>query len=349
MAKSIKYREIKNINTKLSKTQEEILILITKGDPIDKIPKPLTVLEIAKKRKTSEQAVRKTIKKLKEKGILTHSRSNNRINKEVIAKKIEQGTPWRGHGQNFTIEILGNSVEYLNYIKDKSEDRIDNNKVMLYKNKIVFYGKKDFWGKDVEDVRWQLQEYTTLIISKIENKRNVLLKKPNKIKIKEFRFHLANVNDPDAKKFLEQGKQIKIRDENGFIRLEMDNSFVPEIEFPNRETCFEDGGAYERHRKSELFNPQAYTVSELTDILNKSTIENKKLSENVLKLSENITKQSETINFLMASHKSTEQSLKTTIDSQRILIEAQTNFYKSITKKYPETKADLEDIGNYFN
>lgn len=342
MVKSIKYRKITKVKVELSEPQQEVLDLLTNLDYA------LTPQQIADKRGTTVQAVRKIINSLKKNKVLKHQTSLQTENKTLIKQKIKQGTPWRGHGHNFTINILSSSPTYETKRKKQSGDDIDTNTLRLYKNKIVLHGNKDFWGEDVDSVMWQSQRYTNELITGLENKYDILLRKPNKLQIKEFRFHLANVNDPDAKRFLEQGKQIKIRNNDGQIIMSMDNSFVPEVEFEHKETAPDNAKIWQKHRTAEQLHPEALTVAELTQIISDQTKQNKTLQENIITMSEQV-------NLLVMSHSNTESALQRTIESQQLMIESQRALFDQLTIKTPTISQeppkenDDKDIGNYFN
>jgi len=190
----------------------------------------LTIPQIANKRGTSVQAVYKTIAKLKRKGLLKHksggfNRGFKNRGVDTTTLRNNDNKIYRYHALSFTIKILNTSKHYFNILKNKNKDEIENNSISLEKDNLTIYLNKDFWSSEVTQVVRDSLEYIERLIVKLENQYKIILQTNRKCNIKHFRGHIAKTNDPYARELNLNKDQIKIYDDNGQLRLLVDNSF----------------------------------------------------------------------------------------------------------------------------
>lgn len=213
------YKRVENTNIKeLSKEQEEVMYYL-----IDEF---LTIPKIASIRNTSTKAVYKTIKKLKDKGFIKGVEKNTLVKGggyKVTPKSNNKN--YRLHAQSFTINILDLKDYYLKLLKKRNRDELDNNSIILYKDKIVIYYNKDFWGESVNDCIRLSLSYTDRFITMLENNYKIVLKTNTKCDIKEFRGEISKINDPYAREININKEKIRVYDEEGTLRLIVDNSY----------------------------------------------------------------------------------------------------------------------------
>lgn len=215
----------------------------------------LTPKQIAEKRKTSLNAVYKTISKLKKYNILNKNYNklggfnNNRSWENPKTNSL------RLHGQRFTIEILDITNKYINDLKSKNRTSIDNNTIFMYDKELVIYSNKDFWGYSVDNCFEQSSLYWNNYLRTLENDLNIILIKPRKCNIKDFGCHIARINDPLAKEINFNKEQLKVYAPDGKLRLIVDNSFnLDELEAVHKDTSPKDMKKVEKMYKEILEN-----------------------------------------------------------------------------------------------
>lgn len=258
MAKEYSYQRVaqKFEYNRLSTNQQEILYLL--------LDERLTPKQIAKNKGVSHQAVYKTIKKLKDLGIIKQVAYNTFFHTGSSPKKLHSdNNEFRLHGQKLVIKVLSVSEYFIKYLESKNRDLIDNNVVMLNENKITIYANKDFWGNSVNTcVRLSL-DYWTRFITKLENRFRINLITHNTSNIKEFGGEIAKVNDIIARKINLEGHKLKVYDNKGRLRLIVDKSFkFNELEAVNKDFYIEDMGKVENFYK-DLLKEDTPLVSEV--------------------------------------------------------------------------------------
>ena len=186
-----------------------------------------TPLEIKAIRGVGISAVYKSINKLMKKGLIKGGcKSTFLKGGEYSVKLPSNNFLWRQHAISFTIEILEPSLFYLNLLKRKTKDEIDNNTLMLEKNILTIYLEKDFFGNDPNEYELKSQNYVKKFIVILENEYKIILKKGRQFYLKEFRCEIEKLNDPFAKKRILENDRLVITDlEDGKQRVITDKSF----------------------------------------------------------------------------------------------------------------------------
>ena len=306
MKKNFKVRQ-KNKGHNLTGNQKQILKWLQQG---------LTPEQIAKlKGLDKPNSIYNTIRKLKNYGYVTKSLN---VEQQYL-KDIPKGAKFRLHAEAFSIKILYKDDYYYNLLKVKNNDIKDSNKIELYKNRLVIYFNKDFWGKEVEECFVRSSEYFTMFLRRLENDYNIILIKERNTKIYKFRQHLADVRNPIAKQFIEQHEHFEIRDDKGDLRLIIDNSFVPEFEAVNNKYCREDMQRVVDFNKDLVLNPESLNLSELTTLCKSTALNLNQVSRQL----DEVTK------------------------SLQISITLNSNLIKMMTPKQEDFK-DKHDYGSYF-
>lgn len=212
------YKRLENTGSViLGEIQKEILYLLCE--------EYLTPQQIANKRNTSLNAVYLIIKKLKNKGIIKGV-SQGALIKGGSSKRISDiDKVYRLHAQSFIIDILDNSSFFKKILTKRNRDELDNNTIMLYEDKLLIYYNKDFWGNNVnESVRLSL-DYTERFLVMLENNYKITLKKGRQCNLREFKGEIAKTGDVFAKEINLSKQKLKVYDEDGTLRLIVDNSF----------------------------------------------------------------------------------------------------------------------------
>ena len=245
MNKKVEFRD--KDNSKLSKTQKEVLSLIIKEHE--------TPGRIAIRRQTSVQAVYKTINKLKKKGIISGStlkgfrgfkKSNPLLSNSKYTKhKI------RLHGQEFNIKILNKSNKYQELLKKSNRIEVDKNTIRLYGDSIEVYSDKSFIGDSENRVVKLSEQYFHNLFIKLENRLSIIILKPESMNIKQVNGHFAEMGNELAKQANKRKSQIKVfTKEDGKLWFTTDNSFkLDEAEFQHPKT-----GKQDSERIRETFN-----------------------------------------------------------------------------------------------
>jgi len=206
----------------LSKHQREILNMLT----IDyETPK-----RIALRRKTSVQAVYKTINKLIEKGYITRGfkRGLKKIQSTKPFKPIKSlKTYIRLHGMEWNIKIIYKSRFYNKLPKNKIIF-IDDNTIRLYKNSIEVYSNENlkFEAEDEQRATALSFNYWQKIFNRLENKLKILIIKEGYHNINLVNSHYAEVNNELAKEYNEKKVKLKVfSTDEGKLWFEIDHSW----------------------------------------------------------------------------------------------------------------------------
>lgn len=217
----------------ISEHQNEVLWLVTEEH--------LTEKEIAQRYKISTRAIRKTIKKLKDKGLISLSKQgvggSYHFLKQTKKGLQSSGNLIRLHDEQFKIKIKTPE----NRIKTRIE--IENNKCLLWKNSIDIYSNQSFYGKDEDEAERKSIDYWDRIFNILENDLNILFLKDRKQNIKRVRAHYSETDNEMAKEANKEPKQkITLKaEEDGKEWLKVDNSLnLNEIETVHPKTAKED-------------------------------------------------------------------------------------------------------------
>ena len=197
----------------------------------------MTIKDIASYRNCSQQAVYKTINKLKKKGMIsgglirglkkttTPLPPSPSINKGLFPVENEY---FRWHGIQYDITIIQDSYFYQETLKKGNQLSIDDNTIMLYKNKIQVYQNinKSFCGETPERAFSKALLYFNGLFPKIEDKLKLTIVKAGTQNIRVASGHCANVNNGIAKEVNKLEKYITIfGTDDGKAWFKFDRSF----------------------------------------------------------------------------------------------------------------------------
>jgi hypothetical protein len=201
-------------NQEVSPQQQEILGMLTE--------ERMTPKQIALRRKTHLSAVYKTIKKLRNKGLLGFKT----IRAEGVEKIRSTITPHqiRLHGVELNIKILWKDERYKEKIGKVTD--IDGTTIKTYNNSIEIYLNKSFYAEDEHKSTKDMLEYARRLITRIENDFNIILIKARSQNIQVVNAHYAETNNEYAQELEKQGKLLKIHTtDDGKLWFVIDNSF----------------------------------------------------------------------------------------------------------------------------
>lgn len=213
---------------KLHQVQCEVLYYLT----IEK----LSPLEIKDERKTSIQATRQTINKLKALGLIN---CLNRPNEDVLgvtSSNVQDVSTsfsshptsplkkYRLHGQNMTVKILKTSKQYWKILKEKTQEICMGNKVQLYRGKLTIYSRQSFYADEVDESFNMSDDYWTIFMRVLENQLGLNLVNGKYTTIFQFRCHIAKVGDDLARRTIRNKLNYAVIDDLGRLRLIIDNS-----------------------------------------------------------------------------------------------------------------------------
>jgi len=222
MVRGIKKRyegvENNTLDKEKDKAQYETYILLTQ--------EYLTPLEVAKKRGVNVSAVYKTIEKLKKKGLIKGVEKGGIIKGGEYLSTPPKKDKFRMSALAYTIEILKVSERYKKLLEKRNIDQLDNNTLSLFKDKIVIYLNKDFFGMNENECSIKSFKYILKFLTIVENNYKIVLQTAKKRNLKEFRCEIEKLDDPHAKKKRIEKKKLKIKDlEDGKTRIITDYSF----------------------------------------------------------------------------------------------------------------------------
>jgi len=254
----------------LSAKQRLILDLLTK--------EYLSVKQIALRRKTTIQAVYKTIRILKKKGILnlpkltgfkmgcTQPMPHQKAYKSFCQNLI------RLHGQEFNIKIL---YKYPFYDQERTSNNLiflDNNTIRLYPHSLEIYSGQSFYGSDAQEATSKSFEYWQTFFIQLANQLKIILVKDRKHNIKLVKSHYAETNNELARDSIEKQYLIKIiAKEDNKIWFEIDNSLnLHEAETIHPETSKQDMAEVIVPFFNDLRENHPLNLSQLTNVLNQS-------------------------------------------------------------------------------
>lgn len=199
----------------LSDNQKNILKYITKDF--------MTPPQIADKDNKSLQAVHKTIKKLLVKGLL------KQVGRGVYIKggsyNNVNSDEYRLHALSYRINIIESSKKYIDLMKQRNKDELDGNTITMYKDNLLIYLNKDFFSSEPDAAYMKSLDYIHRFIIMLENNYGIILKKGKQYNLKQFRGEIAKTNDPYAEQCNINKDKIRIYDEDGVLRLLVDNSY----------------------------------------------------------------------------------------------------------------------------
>lgn len=276
MKKSIKERKAK-VRPNLTANQIQVLNWLLKDR--------LTVDQIKQiKGLNRPNAIYNTISILRKKGYLTKSL---KIESSLI-KQLPKDKHLRLHAEGFTIKILYKNNNYTKLLKSKNKDIREGNTIELYKDKLVVYSNKDFFGSTVDECFKLSSLYWDRFLRVLENDYNIILVKARNTKIYRFRQHIADLRNPISKYIIKQNQHFKVYDDEGNIRLIVDHSFIAEFEAVNNKYCKQDVERLESFHKDIILKPESFNISELSMLCRDNTININRMSQDLIELNKTL-------------------------------------------------------------
>ena len=277
----------------------DLLGLVFGGDVISDLPKvqvevlyylvidKMSPIQIHKKRKTSIQATRDTIYKLRAKGLINKL---NRPNVDVLGKtSTENEVPknegayfsshpdkslnkFRLHAQNISVKILKTSSQYFRILKHKTQFTLKGNTIQLYRNKVVIYSNTSFYSDDVDSCFSDSDVYWTSFMRILENELGLSLVNGKYTSIYQFRCHVGKTGDNLAKQVIKQKLEYEVLDDIGRIRLIIDNSKgLFEKEAIDNRLCQDDMKRIGNFELDLIEMKEDLTLSNVLDFMKMST------------------------------------------------------------------------------
>lgn len=189
--------------TGLTPTENEILNLIREGYT--------TAARIAAKRGTGRKAAYKVIRSLKLKGFIKSSFGLVETTDPTPTPPKRLSTNYvRVHGQQFSIQILNRTAFY---DKARAKGNVVSWKghtIKLHRNSIEVYGRCDFTGETAQEAFNASLEYWNKFFMQMENRFRCVLIKPQKQNVRMVAMHIADVNNPLARKARLDHRKIQI-------------------------------------------------------------------------------------------------------------------------------------------
>jgi len=225
-------------NLKLTKIEQEILHYLTNEF--------LTIKQIAIRRKTTYEATRKIVAKLKKKGVV------NKVNRKVVfsqgtiqpSNKIQppKKNQIRLHGEEFNIKILYKDHKYKELLEKSNTLDIDGNTIRLYKNSIELYSGQSFYADTPQKAVYKSIPYWNRLFTRLENDLNIIIIKSRYQNIKIVKLHFAEINNEISKDYEATGDKLRIyAREDGKLAIIIDNSFnLHELETQHPKTAKQD-------------------------------------------------------------------------------------------------------------
>ena len=283
---------------KLTKAEKEVLHLLH--------IECLTPKQIAKKRKISNSAVYKFIRKLKEKGFFNENLKRF-TNNGVGMSAPENEHPFRLHGQRFYIEILDKTENYLKKINKigKGIEYVDGNYVTYNEKFVQIMGKKDFWAETPIEAEEKSLEYWTRFILKLEQRLRIVLLKDGYDNIRYSKSgEFAETNNELAKDFNNRNDKLMIRGtEDNKVWLVIDNSFnLNEMETTHSKFSMDDSIKITDHF-NDIRNLPIIKLSEISQVIGEISRNIEILSANQNLLTTSQTNTNSQLNAVLGLHK----------------------------------------------
>jgi len=264
------------VNSKLTQSETEVLDMLTQDF--------MTPKKIAIRRQCSRQAVNKILKSLQKKG--AYNIGLQMVDKLRVARQPSPSSvnQIRIHAQQFTIKILWKDHRYKLLLEKTSQQQIDGNTITFWPNSVDIYSNQSFYGNDIQQSLCRSFDYFDRLITSIEHKFNLILRKQQSQNFKMVRCHYAETNNEFSKDIDNKGDRfLKVfTKEDGKLWFLIDNSFnLHEAEAVHSKTGKED-----MEKVKDVFNDirdrESYLPSDTKEMLDKLAI----VSSNILQYSE---------------------------------------------------------------
>lgn len=188
----------------------------------------ISIREIARRRKTTYQAVWQVIQKLKRQG---WGFNDGGVAFKAPFNEVRDSFPKgsiRLHNQQFDIKILWASDAYRRKVRGGEQLDLDKAKAVLYPGKIEVYSKEgvSFWGVDPQAAMMESMVVFDRVFRRIEQLTGCVIVKVGSTNIRQCRAHFAEVGNELARHAEDSGEKIRIvaRDD-GLVWFVIDNSF----------------------------------------------------------------------------------------------------------------------------
>lgn len=197
----------------LSKNQQKILDML--------LVDCLTIKAISSYRNCSQQAVYKTVNKLKKKGLISgglirglkkHTTPLPPLHSQNRGLFPVEKEYYRWHGLQYDITIIQDSFFYRESLMKGNQIILDENTCILYKNKIQIYQNidKSFCGETPERAFSKAILYFNSIFPKLEDRLRITIVKAGSQNIRIASGHCAHVNNGIAKEVNKEVQYINI-------------------------------------------------------------------------------------------------------------------------------------------
>lgn len=247
---------------KVTTTEEEVLYLLAK--------ERYTPKQIAIRRKTGIRTVYKTIRSLRNKGLI--DKQNNAVHEIKCTNELKRSLETnqiRLHGQEINIKILFKDQRYEKKRQKANLLYIDGNTIRLYRDSIEIYLIQSFYGKNPQSALTESWSYMNRLLNRLELDLSIILRKSRYQNIKIVKAHYSEINNELAKEYEVDGKHFQVKaDEDGKVWGLIDNSFnLHELETIHPETSKKDMEIVQKHFNDLRNNPQAPSLSELAKVM----------------------------------------------------------------------------------
>lgn len=300
MGVTYKYKRVENTEgyDALSQSQKDVIYYLTTIEG-----GYLTPSQIANLRGVSSQAISKIITKLIKKGFVKRIGNGGYVGggySEEVPQTPKGNNIYRLHRESLKVRIQNSSNHYEKLIKTtKNKDEEDNNTIMLYKDFLIIYGKKDFYNKDPYECERQSVTYWDRFITILENKYKITMKRakvgPD---ILFFTGEIAKTNDPVARKLRDRQERLRVIDNKGELRLITDFSGnIDELEAVHPRKHIKDMGKI-HDIYLDIIENDSYKLSEASKLIDLLTQNHINTKEKIEKQENSLNQASELLNMV---------------------------------------------------
>lgn len=204
-----------NITTKLTKAETEVLHYLTN--------EYLTIRRVAIRRQTSVSAVYKTLKRLKEKGVINQHFEKVEKKRSTLGAKLHK---IRLHAEEYNIKIIYKDKRYKKRLEKNSTITIDGNTIRLYRNSIEVYSGQSFYGDKPQIAERIAVKYWNTFFNRLEDRFKIIIIKDGYENITRVNAHYAETNNELAEECNRNADKIRLyAEEDGKLWFTIDNSF----------------------------------------------------------------------------------------------------------------------------
>lgn len=190
----------------ITKRQKEVLDLINK--------EMLTQKQISRRLNISEARVSQHIKKLKTAGLtqgLKGLRNGTRVPPQVPPLKLTPNEhPLRLHGEQYRVVLLRSGSKYHQVRGRCSSLWVDGNRVVFYRDVLVLFVARSFYGVDPDSCELEAGEYLFRVLTMLESRYDLTLLKARSENIKRVKAHFAECNNELSDEMRRLGEKCRI-------------------------------------------------------------------------------------------------------------------------------------------